>query len=63
MAYPCFCNAKELENIREKQKETKARIGYYGQYAKCRHLDNEERAKRIKEGMPYTIILKSTGNY
>ena len=63
MAYPCFCNANELENIREQQKETKARIGYYGQYAKCRHLDNEERAKRIKEGMPYTIRLKSTGNY
>ena len=63
MAYPCFCNAEELEDIREKQKSAKARIGYYGQYAKCRQLDNEERAKRIKAGMPYTIRLKSTGNY
>ncbi|MBQ9314390.1 MAG: glutamate--tRNA ligase [Clostridia bacterium] len=63
MAYPCFCNAEELEATREKQKNTKARIGYYGQYAKCRNIDNEERARRIKEGQPYTIRLKSTGNY
>ena len=63
MAYPCFCNEEELEDIRNKQKEAKARIGYYGEYAKCRNLDNEERAKKIKAGCPYTIRLKSTGNY
>ena len=63
MAYPCFCNAEQLEEIRENQKDTKTRIGYYGKYAKCRDLDNVERARRIKEGIPYTIRLKSTGNY
>lgn len=63
MAYPCFCDATELEEIRNKQKETKDRIGYYGQYAKCRQLNNEERARKIKEGIPYTIRLKSTGDY
>lgn len=63
MAYPCFCNSEELEDIRNKQKEAKARIGYYGEYAKCRYLDNEERARRISSGCPYTIRLKSTGNY
>ena len=45
------------------KKETKDRIGYYGQYAKCRQLNNEERARKIKEGIPYTIRLKSTGDY
>lgn len=63
MAYPCFCNSEELENIRNIQKNAKARIGYYGEFAKCRQLDNEERAKKIKAGIPYTIRLKSTGNY
>ena len=63
MAYPCFCNSEELENIRNKQKKSKARIGYYGEFANCRHLNNDERAKKIKEGCPYTIRLKSTGNY
>lgn len=63
MAYPCFCSSEKLENIRNKQKNLKARIGYYGEFANCRHLNNDERAKKIKEGCPYTIRLKSTGNY
>ena len=63
LAYPCFCTAEELETMREKQEKTKARIGYYGPWATCRNLSNEQRAERIKNGDPYIIRLKSNGNY
>lgn len=63
LAYPCFCTAQEMDETREKQKTRKERIGYYGRYAKCRNLDNDERAKRIKRGDTYTIRLKSNGDY
>ena len=49
--------------MRQKQEKTKARIGYYGPWATCRNLSNEQRAERIKNGDPYIIRLKSPGNY
>lgn len=63
LAYPCFCTAQEMDETRKKQKTRKERIGYYGRYAKCRNLDNDERAKRIRRGDTYTIRLKSNGDY
>lgn len=63
LAYPCFCEAEEIEEIRNIQKENKERIGYYGEYAKCRNLTNDERAEKIKAGMPYTIRIKSSGDF
>ncbi len=63
LAYPCFCKAEEIEEIRNIQKENKERIGYYGEYAKCRNLTNDERAEKIKAGMPYTIRIKSRGDF
>ncbi len=61
MAYPCFCTADELAEIREKQEAAKLRTGYYGVWAKCRDLGLDEIEKRIKEGVPYIIRLKSPG--
>ena len=63
LAYPCFCTADELNETREFQMNNKLRIGYYGDFAKCRNLTNEERAEKIKAGVPYTIRLKSRGDY
>ncbi len=63
LAYPCFCSAEDLEETRKIQELNKERIGYYGSFAKCRDLSNEERAKRIKNGEPYIIRLKSPGVY
>ena len=63
LAYPCFCTPEEIEDIRKIQERSKQRIGYYGKFAKCRHLTNEERAERIKNGEPYIIRLKSPGNF
>ena len=62
-AYPCFCTEDELKEIRESQELSKARIGYYGDYAKCRNLGNDEYARRIIAGEPYIIRLRSNGDY
>lgn len=63
LAYPCFCTADDLESMRQKQEKTKARIGYYGPWATCRNLTNEQRAEKIKNGDQFIIRLKSMGNY
>ena len=63
LAYPCFCKPEEIDEIRKIQEMNKERIGYYGSYAKCRFLSNEERAERIKNGEPYIVRLKSPGDF
>ena len=63
LAYPCFCTEKDLTIMREKQEHKKTRIGYYGNWAKCRNLTDEERAEKIKNGEKYIIRLKSPGNF
>ena len=63
LAYPCFCTEDELNDMREKQEHKKTRIGYYGEWAKCRDLSNEERARRINNGEKYIIRLKSPGKF
>lgn len=61
-AYPCFCSAEELEVMRKKQEAKKAMPGYYGAWAKCRDLTNEERAEKIKNGESFVIRFRSEGN-
>ena len=63
LAYPCFCNEEELNEIRENQEDIKARIGYYGSYARCRRLSKEEVIEKVKNGEKYIIRLKSPGNF
>jgi len=63
LAYPCFCTEEDLNTMRKKQEAKKSRLGYFGGWAKCRDLTNEERAEKIKAGNPYTIRLKSPGNF
>ena len=62
-AYPCFCKSEEMTSLREKQEANKERIGYYGEYAKCRNLSNTERINRIKDGETFVLRLKSTGDF
>ena len=62
-AYPCFCSQAELDDIRSKQEKMKLIPGYYGQFAKCRFLTNDERATRILAGEPFVIRFKSNGNH
>ena len=62
-AYPCFCSEEDLNEMRQKQERKKARIGYYGAYAKCRNLTFEEIKKRIENGEKWVLRLKSMGDF
>lgn len=61
-AYPCFCTEEELSALRERQTAEKKITGYYGEYAHCRALSEEDVYKNLDEGKPYVIRLKSLGN-
>jgi len=58
-AYPCFCSKEKLTEQVEKQKEAKADLGYYGQWATCRNLDPKEAQDRIQAGESYVIRFKA----
>jgi len=60
-AYPCFCSSDDLEGIRKEQEIKKDKIGYYGKYARCRMMSNEEKAKRILNGEKFVLRIKSDG--
>ncbi len=62
-AYPCFCSSEDLDEIRKKQESEKLTPGYYGEFARCRNLSNDERAERIKNGEPFVIRFKSHGDH
>ncbi|MBE6795568.1 MAG: glutamate--tRNA ligase [Ruminococcaceae bacterium] len=62
LAYPCFCTADELSQIRSEQEKGDALIwGYFGKWAKCRDLSLEEIEKNIQEGKPYVLRFRSDG--
>lgn len=63
LAYPCFCSKDELAKLRLVQEKNKDLPGYYGQYAKCSRLTNEEIYELIKQGKPYVIRYRSKGNH
>ena len=63
LAYPCFASEEELNKLREEQTKNKEITGYYGKYALYRDLDVDTAYKWIKEGKPYVIRFKSSGNH
>lgn len=62
LAYPCFCTEEELEKTREYQTENKLLPGYYGEFARCRNLTEEEILANLAAKKPYVIRLRSQGN-
>lgn len=62
LAYPCFCTEEELNAVREEQTANKEITGYYGKYAKCRNLSEEEIYSNLSAGKPFVIRLKSHGS-
>ena len=62
-AYPCFCTSEDLEALRAEQEKQKLNPGYYGEFAKCRNLSNEERYEKIKNGEKFVIRFRSSGNH
>jgi len=63
LAYPCFCSAEELAEIREMQELNKERIGYFGSYSKCKNLSYEEIQEKIEHGIPFVVRLNSKGDF
>lgn len=62
LAYPCFCTEEELDAVRARQTENKETTGYYGKYAVCRNLTEEQIYKNLAEKKPFVIRLKSQGS-
>ena len=60
-AYPCFCTPEDLDEIRAKQENEDIK-GYYGSYAKCRDLSDEEIIEKVNNGVPFTVRLRSEGD-
>lgn len=63
LAYPCFCTAEELTELRATQEKDDALItGYFGKYAKCRDLTLEQIEENLKENKPYVLRFRSNGS-
>ncbi len=60
-AYPCFCTPEDLDEIRAKQENEDIK-GYYGSYAKCRDLTDDEIIEKVNNGVPFTVRLRSVGD-
>ncbi|MGN0532059.1 MAG: glutamate--tRNA ligase [Eubacterium sp.] len=60
LAYPCFCSAEELDQIRESQANDDIK-GYWGEYARCRNLSLEQIKENIAAGKQWTLRLRSPG--
>ncbi len=62
-AYPCFCSAEEIENIKEAQRANGELItGYFGKWAKCRDLSFEEIEQNIASGKSWMLRFRSDGD-
>jgi nondiscriminating glutamyl-tRNA synthetase len=54
-AYPCFCSAERIDEVRQQQQAAKENFRYDGH---CRDLDPHEAQDRIDAGEPHVIRLK-----
>lgn len=62
LAYPCFCTAEELDELRKRQETEKVNPGYYGKWAVHRDISYEQAKQYIDEGKPFVLRLRSPGS-
>lgn len=62
LAYPCFCSAEDLAEVRKQQEYEKERTGYHGKWAKHRNISFDEAKSLINKNIPFVVRLKSPGN-
>ena len=53
-AFPCFCSAQRLDEVRQAQMAAKQTPGYDGH---CLSLNHSERQRKIQSGEPYVIRM------
>jgi glutamyl-tRNA synthetase len=58
-AYPCFCTREELAQMTEEQDAAKVQTGYYGDWARCRNLSEDQVRSRLEAGKTFTIRFRS----
>nr|WP_246427604.1 glutamate--tRNA ligase family protein [Paenibacillus phyllosphaerae] len=61
LAYPCFCDAEELQRIRDRQQEQGVNTGYYGKWAIHRRMPLDQVNEALDQGRPYVIRFQSPG--
>ncbi|PES33321.1 glutamate--tRNA ligase [Bacillus thuringiensis] len=61
-AYPCFCTESQLSEMREKQRNKKLNLGYYGDSAIHRNSDFEDIEQKIANKEPYVLRFRSGGD-
>ncbi|WP_017688444.1 glutamate--tRNA ligase [Paenibacillus sp. PAMC 26794] len=62
LAYPCFCDTDDLQQIRISQQNLKVTTGYYGQWAKHRDISFQQTEEELLNGKPFVIRLRSSGS-
>ena len=60
LAYPCFCTAQELDEMRAAQEKEPIK-GYFGKWARCRDLSMEQIKENLAGGKAWTLRLRSGG--
>ncbi|MDR1026288.1 MAG: glutamate--tRNA ligase [Lactobacillus sp.] len=63
LAYPCFATEEDIEALRKEQTALKLRPGYYGKWAKCRNLTEEQIEENLSKGMPFVFRFRASGNH
>ncbi|AQZ13441.1 MSE1 (YOL033W) [Zygosaccharomyces parabailii] len=61
-AYRCFCSKERLEKLRDSAKKLQPPTTVsYDRH--CANLDDQEIKRKLEQGMPYTVRLKSPDQY
>jgi glutamyl-tRNA synthetase len=58
-AYPCFCSREELAELTATQQATGVPSGYWGSWARCRHLSEHDVRRRLDTGDSYVIRFRA----
>lgn len=59
LAYPCFCSTSELAEASHRQRAEGIPPGYWGPWAKCRSLTEQDIVHRLDLGDPYVIRFRA----
>lgn len=62
-AYPCFCTEEELAEIAAEQvRQGHKKKGYYGQWARDRHLTYDEIKAKLDQGLTFVLRVRAPEN-